>query len=106
MVRFVCTWSQVLSCPYGRMDYSSIHASQSSNGFRAELLKMYKTDRHRMILLWIFYEHVWVRAVCLKQKTAQLATRAGSVLLCLAFKASKKSWARKTTQNKGMGETP
>lgn len=102
MVHFVCTvtWSQLLSHPCGRKGYSSIHASQSFNEFRAQLLKMYKRDRHRMILLWIFYEQVWVHAVCLKQKTAQFATRAGSVLLCLAFKASEKSWARKTTKQR------
>lgn len=72
MVRFVwpVTWSQHLSHPYGREDSSSIHASQSFKGFRAQLLKMYKRDRHRMILLWIFYEQVWAHAVCLKQKTA------------------------------------
>lgn len=93
------TWSQPLSHTCGRTDYSSIHASQSFNGFRAQLLKMYKRDRHRMILLWIFYEQVWVHAVCLKQKTAQFATSAGSVL-CLVFKASEKSWARKATKQR------
>lgn len=66
---------------------------------------MYKRDRHHMILLWIFYEQVWVHAVCLKQKTAQCATRAGAVSLCLAFKASGNPGQEKQ-QNKGMGETP
>lgn len=77
---------------------------QSFNGFRAQLLKMYKRDRHRMILLWIFYEQVWVHAVCLKQKTVQWATRAGAVSLCLAFKASG-NLGQEKQQNKGMGET-
>lgn len=77
---------------------------QSFNGFRAQLLKMYKRDRHGMILLWIFYEQVWVHAVCLKQKTVQWATTAGAVSLCLAFKASG-NLGQEKQQNKGMGET-
>lgn len=78
---------------------------QSFNGFRVQLLKMYKRDRHRMILLWIFYEQVWVHAVCLKQKTAQCATRAGAVSLCPAFRASG-NLGQEKQQNKGMAETP
>lgn len=78
---------------------------QSFNGFRAQLLKMYKRDRHRLILLWIFYEQVWVHAVCMKQKTAQCAIRAGAVSLHLAFKASGNLGQGKQ-HKKGMGETP
>lgn len=46
-----------------------------------------------------------MHVVCLKQKTAQCATRAGAVSLCLAFKASG-NLGQEKQQNKGMGETP
>lgn len=96
-----CTYSYLIPNPFSHLWQGGLFYACLTvfNGFRTQPLKMYKGDGHRMSLLWIFYEQVWVRAVCLKQKTAQFATRAGSVL-CLVLKASEKSWARKTAKQR------
>lgn len=96
-----CTYSYLIPNPFSHIWQEGLFYSCLAvfNGFRTQLLKMYKRDGHHMSLLWIFYEQVWVRAGCLKQKTAQFATRAGSVL-CLVLKASEKSWTRKTAKQR------